>query len=427
MRILIITQIFMPEMGAQSNRMYPIIRHLVEAGHEVFVATGMPNYPRGVVFPEYRGKLFLREEVEGFTVLRTACYPAPRNKSKWSQLISYLSFIPAACSGGLRAGKVDAVFVTSPPIFSALPAACLAWLYGAKLVFDIRDLWPDEIVACGGGREGSLPVRVIRAIERWVYRRADRVCCTTRPFIESVVERGVEREKTMLLPNGADLELFRPLPPDNPIAGEYPFGDRFVVMYSGVLGIKHGLEVILEAARFLREDKNIVFFLLGSGARRETLMARAEEMGLDNIIFGGERCVKDVPFLLARADVCLSALMPDTYLDKIITVKVFEYLACERPVVAALAGETARVLRESGGGIVTAPNDPRSLADAVLALCHDPERRMAMGRLGRRHVEQYYSRADWAGRLEVMLRDLCLEDQNIAIPDPTCAYRSRDK
>jgi glycosyltransferase involved in cell wall biosynthesis len=268
-------------------------------------------------------------------------------------------------------------------------------------------LWPDEIVACGGARPDSVPVRVLAGIERLAYRAATRICCTTRSFIETIVERGVPREKTEFIPNGADLELFRPLPTDHPILAEYPFGNRFVVMYSGLLGIKHGLEVVLEAARLLRDERNIVFFWVGSGARLEALRDRAQRMGLNNIVFGGERKVEEIPHLLARADVCLSALLSAPYLEKIITVKVFEYLACEKPVVAALAGETARVIRESGGGIVVPPNDSRAMADAVLSLYRDPQRRAAMGRRGRTYVEENFSRAIWATRLERMLREIC--------------------
>jgi colanic acid biosynthesis glycosyl transferase WcaI len=408
MRILVVTQLFPPEMGAQSNRLYPIVRGLIAAGHTVLVATGMPNYPQGIVFPEYQGKRTLREEVEGLTIFRTAYFTTPRNKSKWFQLRSYLSFIPAAFRGGLRAGKVDMVFVTSPPLFCAIPAMWLAKLRRAQLVLDIRDLWPDEIVACGGARKGSLPVRLISEIERRVYRAADSVCCTTRSFLETVVERGVSREKAVLIPNGADLGVFRPLPSRNPLADEIPFGDRFVVMYSGVLGIKHGIEVILEAARLLQREKGIVFYLIGSGARRKALMERAERLGLDNVIFGGERRVEEIPFLLARADVCLSALLPDPYLEKIITVKIFEYLACEKPVVAALAGETARVLTDSGGGIVVPAGAARSMAEAILGLYQQPERRIAMGKAGRRYVEEHFSRSVWAAQLEVMLMALYL-------------------
>jgi colanic acid biosynthesis glycosyl transferase WcaI len=407
MRIVIISQIFLPEMGALANRLYPIIRQLVAAGHEVFVATGMPNYPEGVVFPEYQGKRFVLEEVDGFTVLRTAYFTTPRNQSKWAQLRSYLSFIPAAFWSGLRAGKADVVFATSPPIFTAVAAIWLARLRGAKLVFDVRDLWPDELITYGAIRDGSLPVRLIQAIERWIYRTADHILGTTEAILDTVVERGAAREKTVCLPNGADLELFQPLPHDNPIAREYPFGDRFVVMYSGLFGIKHSLEVVLEAAELLKERKDIVFFLLGNGARRSALMRQVEERGLDNVVFGGERSMREIPSVLARADVCFAAVRPEPYPKKVISVKVFEYLACEKPVVGALSGESARVLEASGGGIVVPPGDARATADAILALYHDPARRRAMGQRGRRYVEQNYSRSAAAMRLERVMRELC--------------------
>jgi colanic acid biosynthesis glycosyl transferase WcaI len=407
MRILIITQIFLPEMGALSNRLYPIVRQLVAAGNQVVVGTGMPNYPTGKVFPDYRGKRFLREEGEGFTVLRTAYFTTPRNQSKWLQLLSYLSFIPAALHSGIRAGKLDVVLVTSPPIFPVIAAICLAKLRGAKLIFDVRDLWPDELITYGSLRENSLPVRITRLIERWGYRAADRVIGTSESIVDTVVERGAVREKTLLLPNGADVEMFRPVPADQGVLGEYGFGDRFVVMYAGLFGIKHSLEVILEAAELLREREDIVFFLIGNGARDDALKEYVREKRLDNVVFGGERSVNELPSLLARADLCFAAVRPEPYPKKVISVKVFEYLACEKPVVGALSGESARVLQESGGGIVVPPGDARATADAILTLYRDPARRNAMGKLGRQYVEQNYSRSVWARRLERNLSELC--------------------
>jgi colanic acid biosynthesis glycosyl transferase WcaI len=301
---------------------------------------------------------------------------------------------------------VDVVFVTSPPIFPALPAILLAKLRRAKLLVDLRDLWPDEVIAVGAAREGSLSIRLLRLIERWMYRSADVVTCTTRAFEDTVAERGVGVEKRRLLPNGADVELFRPLPRENPVAAEYPFGDRFVVMYSGLLGIKHGLETILDAAELLREHEDVAFFIRGEGPRRQALEDRVAELGLENVLFGGELPIEEVPQLLARADVCVTNLLPDPYLEKIVSVKVFEYLACEKPVVGALRGEGARVLEESGGGITVAPGDAQAMAAAILELRDDPERREALGKAGRRYVEEHYSRAVIAATLERLLGEL---------------------
>jgi len=236
-----------------------------------------------------------------------------------------------------------------------------------------------------------------------MYRSADVVTCTTPAFAETVAERGVGEEKRRLLPNGADLELFRPLPRENKVAAQYDFGDRLVVMYSGLLGIKHGLETLIDAAALLRDREDVVFFIRGEGPRREALEAQARELGLTNVIFGGERPIEDVPYLLARADVCVTNLLPDAYLEKIVSVKVFEYLACEKPVVGGLRGEGARVLEESGGGIAVEPGDAKAMADAVRELLDSPERRAEMGASGRRYVEQHHSRAAIAARLEELL------------------------
>lgn len=407
MRVLIITQNYLPEMGALSNRIYPIARQLAQDGHETFIATGMPNYPGGVVFPAYRRRLFMRERMEGVTVLRTAYYTAPRNISKARQLASYLSFVMAALHSGLRAGKLDVVFVTSPPIFPTLAGMWISRLRGARLVMDLRDLWPDEIVACGAASEGSLPVRFVRSIERAGYRRADTVSCTTHAFMETVAERGVDTERTLFAPNGADIELFRPQPPDNPVSRRYEFGDRFVVMYSGLLGIKHDLDTILDAAALLRDNQEIAFFLRGSGPCRQPLIDRAKREGLTNVLFGDELPIGELPHIIARANCCVTSLLPDPYLDKIISVKIFEYLACEKPVVAALAGEGARVIRESGGGLVVPAGDARAMADAVLELYRQPDVRARMGQSGREFVLANYSRGATAERISASLARLC--------------------
>ncbi|NNF00886.1 MAG: glycosyltransferase family 4 protein [Pyrinomonadaceae bacterium] len=406
MRILIITQIYRPEMGALSNRLYPIVRTLVDKGHKVAVATGMPNYPAGRVFAEYRGKIFSKEVKDGHRILRTNYFTAPRNKSKLTQLLSYLTFMPAVFYSGIRAGKCDVVLITSPPIFPVIPAIILAKIRGAKLVFDIRDLWSDELVTFGGISENSISVKIARKLENWGYRIADMVSATTNSLMSTVIDRGARSDSTIYFPNGADLELFRPLPKSGAIERKYQFGDRFVVMYSGLFGIKHGLETLLEAANILRDREDIVFFLLGNGARREQLEKYIEEKALDNVIIRGEIDIEEVPKVISISDVCFAAFKPEPYAGKLISVKIFEYLACEKPVVGSFEGESAKVIEESKGGIVVAPGDSQAIADAILLLQKDPARRKAMGIAGRQFVEASFSRSKWAGVFERALADL---------------------
>lgn len=409
MRILIISQTFLPEMGAPSNRLYPLARHLVEDGHEVFVATCMPNYPAGVVFPAYRGKRFCVEQMDGMTIVRTSQLVCKRNRSKWRQLVSYLSFIPAALRSGLHIGPVDVVFMSSPPLFVAFPGMWISRIRGAKLILDLRDLWPDEIVACGGASDESAMIKIVRAIERRAYRAADCITCTTNAMADTVSRRGAASEKIVLLPNGADTDRFVPLPASNPVTDQFPFGDRFVAMYAGVLGLKHDLETVLEAASMVRSEKQILFVLAGNGAQYDHLVQRAAQMKLDNVLFTGEHGVEEVPYMLARADLCLSSLLPHPYLEKIISVKIFEYLACGKPVVAAQEGEGANIVRACDGGIVVPPEDAAAMASAILELYRDPERRASMGRRGKQYVEQNYSRRVIAERLGSLMKSLYAE------------------
>lgn len=400
MKFLIVTQIYRPEMGALANRLYPLVREFAANGHDVTVVTGMPNYPSGVVLPDYRRRLAMTEEFDDCRVVRTAYWTVPRNRSKVKQMLSYMSFMPAVLAGGLRAGRPDVVLITSPPLFPVIPAVWIAKFRDAKLVYDIRDLWSDELVTYAGMDEQSAPVKTARRIERWGYRSSDLITVTTESLGETVTARGAPPENVMLVPNGADLEIFKPLPAENEAAAKFDFGRRFVVMYSGLFGIKHGLETLLEAAELLRTRRDICFFLVGDGARRKELEEHVAERRLGNVIIAGERPLAEIPYLIARADVCFASVRPEPYPRKLISVKIFEYLACERPVVGAVEGESASLIERSRGGIVVAPGDARQTADAILELRADAGRRRAMGKRGRRYVTENYSRGDWAARLE---------------------------
>jgi glycosyltransferase involved in cell wall biosynthesis len=276
---------------------------------------------------------------------------------------------------------------------------------------DIRDLWSDELVAYAGHREDGVVIRMLRALEGWGYRSAALVTATTRALVETVVDRGAARERTVFLPNGADLETFKPLPRENPLADSLGLGDRFVVMYSGLFGIKHGLETLLEAAKILRDRDDIAFVLVGNGARRNALKSFVRANSLENVHLVDEKPVGDIPYLLARADLCFASCRPEPYPRKLISVKIFEYLASEKPVVGAFGGESAKIVEESGGGIVVPPGDHVRLADAIVEFYGKPQVRREMGQSGRKYIEQNFSRTDWAMKFEDHVRGLFAESE----------------
>jgi glycosyltransferase involved in cell wall biosynthesis len=391
-------------MGAAATRLQSFARHLSKAGHEVIIATGMPNYPSGVVFPAYQGRRTMKETIDGITLYRSAYYTAPRNLSNWQQLRSYLSFIPAGIRSGLKAGRIDLVIASSPPIFAIIPAIFLAKLRHAKFVFDVRDLWPDELIIYGAIREGSLPVRFIRSIERFGYKNSSLVVCACQGWADAISQRNVNREHILLAPNGADVDMFKPLPPVNTYTSQLKLDGKFVVLYSGLFGIKHGLEVILDTASLLKEQKDILFLLIGGGARLSALKDHANKLGLANVIFGGEHQVDEMPWYIACADVCVSSVVGGKLGVKAIPVKIYEYLACEKPVVQAMDGDGAKILADTGGGIVVPAGDAEGLAKGIMTLYCDPALREVMSKAGREYVIEHHSREKTAMELEKALR-----------------------
>ena len=406
MNVVIVTQVYAPEMGASSERLRSLASGLLSRGHSVTVVTGMPNYPGGRVFDGYRGRLALTETIDSIRVIRHAYLTAKRNVSALKQLLSYLSFLPASLIGGLRSGHVDVVIVSSPPLFPALVGITFAYMRRCAMVLDLRDLWPDEIVACGGISPSSPGIRLLSLLERWSYKHADVIACTTRSFIRTVASRGEWGDKLMYIPNGADTERFSPGQRDNRWLSQHGLADKFVVLYSGALGLKHGLDALVDTADLLRSDESIVFVIAGDGASRAKIEREVTSRQLHNVKLVGEVAAADIPSVIRSSDLCVATLAPNPYLEKILAVKLFEYMACGRPVVAAVGGESAQLLSDSGAGVCTAPGDAQQLAAAIQELKVDSLRRDAMEVAGPRYIRENFCRQQTADAFAHTLEEL---------------------
>jgi glycosyltransferase involved in cell wall biosynthesis len=391
MRTLIVTHYFPPETGAPQARLSALAATWAADGDRVTVLTGMPNHPTGLVPPAYRGALRRREHRDGYQVIRTWLYATP-NEGVARKTAGHLSFmISSVLLGGRRCGPADTVVVSSPTFFSIGAAWLLARMKRARLVVEIRDLWPAIFVELGVLTNRRL-IRLLERLELAAYGAADRVVVVSDGFRANLIDRGVPGSKVHTIRNGVTLDWFDPRAAADPWVRERlgARGGDCLVLYLGTHGISHGLPGVADAAARLAGEP-VHFAFVGEGADKPRLRRRVAELALDNVTLAPGVPHEDVPALLAAADICLVPLRDVPLFSTFVPSKMFEYLAAGKAVVGAVAGEAAQILREAGAMVVP-PEDSAALADAIRVLAADPERRRAMGRRGRSHVEHCFDR-----------------------------------
>lgn len=405
MRILYVSQYFPPEMGAPSARVYELSREWVGAGHDVTVLTGFAHHPTGVKAEADQRQFARREEVDGIDVLRTYVYATP-NQGVLRRILSYASFMfSAGFIGAFRVRKPDIVIATSPQLLCACAGSFLAFRFRVPFVFEVRDLWPESIVAVHAMRENAL-VRALKRVTRFLYRHATHIVTVGEGYRRQISKRYLIPEtRCSVVPNGIDPTLFKPGPKNNEVRFAYGWGDRFVVLYMGTLGMAHGLSTALRAAAQLQDQPEIRFVFVGEGAEKRMLKEQSVRMGLRNVEFIDQQPKARVPLFYAACDIGLVMLKNTPLFQDVLPSKMFEYLGMERPIVLTVGGEARRVVEDSGGGLYVEPEQPDRLAEAILALQADPNRLLDMGRRGRRYVLEHHHRAELArSYLDILLR-----------------------
>ncbi len=395
MRILFLSHYFPPEVNAPASRTFENCREWVRLGHSVTVVTCAPNHPRGRVYEGYRNRLFQRERMDGIEVVRVWTWLAA-NEGFVLRSMNYVSFMVSALLALPRLPKADVVVTTSPQFFNGLAGYFVRAWRRIPWVFEVRDLWPESIIAVGAARN-TLLIRLLEKLERFAYRKADHIVPVTDAFARHMVERDVPATKITVIKNGADLQRFNPGSAMH-LRAELGLGDRFVAAYFGTHGMAHGLDMLLEAAERLRNEPGIVFLMVGDGAERERLARLREERKLDNVIMLGQQPKERMPGLWKTADVSLVLLRDTPLFRTVIPSKIFESLAMETPVILGVEGESRQLIEDSGAGVFVAPGDSAQLAEQVRALSHERERIREMGKRGAAYVRAHFDRAKLAER-----------------------------
>jgi glycosyltransferase involved in cell wall biosynthesis len=402
MRIIIVTHYFPPEIGAPQVRLSALAAAWAANGDDVTVLTGMPNHPTGLIPPRYRGAIRRREWRDGYRVLRTWLYTTP-NEGMARKTIGHLSFmITSVLLGGRASGPADVVVVSSPTFFAIGAGWLLARLKRARLVVEVRDLWP-AIFSELGVLTSRRVIRLLERLELAAYAAADTVIVVSDGFRANLIGRGVPADKVHTIRNGVCPGEFDPgAQADARLRASLGAGPAdCLVLYAGTHGISQGLTSVADAAAGLTGEE-IRFAFVGEGSHKQRLLRRVTELGLRNVTLLPGIPHEQVPALLAAADICLVPLCDVPLFSSFIPSKMFEYLAAGKPVVGAVAGEAAQILREAGA-LVVPPADSAALAAAIQTLAVDPRRRQAMGRQGRCYVEKYFDRATLAGLYRKLL------------------------
>lgn len=373
MHILFLTDNFVPEVNAPASRTYEHCREWVKAGHRVTVITCVPNFPKGIVFPGYRNRLWQEEWIDGIRVVRVWTY-ITANEGFLRRTLDYASFMVSSVVAAGFVDGVDVVVGTSPQFFTACAAYLVSAVKRRPFVFELRDLWPESIVAVGAMRQPWL-LRGLDRLALFLYRRAAAIIPLTYAFAQTLRLRGIDATKIHVVTNGVDLVRFRPTAKDERLVGTLGLQGCFVLGYIGTHGLAHGLETLLEAADLLRRrpggDRFRVLFV-GDGAKKRALIAEARRRELGNVIWIDTVSKEDIPRYWSVLDAAVIHLQPEPLFQTVIPSKLFEAMAMGVPVLHGVNGESAQLVEREGVGIVFRSGHASALVEAAIRLATDP-------------------------------------------------------
>ena len=384
MRVLLIAQYFPPEIGAAASRWGDYVDILVQKGHKVTVLCGMPNYPQGKRFDGYNNLWVKREKKSSnLRIIRSAVWANDR-KSTFKMLGNYLSFAFSGVMNAIKIRNVDLIILSSPPLFVGIIGMILSSIRKYKMLLDVRDIWPESVVVLGGMKSKWL-IKLGRLLESKVYRSASGYIFPVPGFQKYFKSHHpLQMKKPMFnLMNGVH-EDFLVKTKETQLASQ----KDFTVLYSGNMGMAQGLEVVLEAASQLK-DYPIQFKLIGDGVCKTSLIQMAKSMGLSNMTFLDSISREALISEMHNASVCLVPLKNNPLFRNAIPSKIFEIMACKKPVILGVEGEAAGIIQQYNCGTVVSPENPLELKNIILKYYESKDLIIFHGNNGVRAVTEH--------------------------------------
>ena len=397
MRILLIHQYFLEQNDGGGSRWNEMSRMWALDGHEVTVLAGMVHYTTGVKSERYQEKyVFVDRYPEGNIRVIRSHVSESYNISFIGRLWGYFSFVFSSLYAGILYAreKYDVIIVTSPPLFVGITAYILSKLKGVPFVFEVRDLWPESAIDTGVVKS-NLIIRMAYWFESFIYKKAHLINVLTPAFRDALIKKGVPENKIIQIPNAGDFELVRKVNNEfDAIAFRNKHNvskDSFVVAYVGAHGVANYLDQILETANILR-DKNIVFWLIGDGMEKNRLKLKANQMGLENVIFFDPVPKAEVFKYILASDMGASVLKKADAFKAVYSNKTFDYMSCKKPIFMAIDGVSRALVEEADAGVYVEPENPRDFAEKVRFYKDNTDQVLLQGNNGYKFAIDNYDR-----------------------------------
>ena len=391
MKILLINQSFVPPDEPGHTRHFEMAQYLRKCGHELVIVASNLNYQTGLRTVA-RKSLYTEQMIDGVRVLRA--YSAQTlHRSYFWRAVSFLSFMFSSVWAALQVKDADLIMGTTPPIFQAVSAWFVALIRRKPFLLEVRDLWPEFAISMGV-LKNPLVITLAHWLEHFLYGRATHILVNSPAYKEYLVGKGVPEKKITFIAYGTDIDMFHPNVDGSAVREKLGLQDKFLVLYAGAMGQAHDLYTVLRAAKCLNDETPIQFVFFGAGKERSNLEAEAQRLGLKNVLFAGICPKKEMPFVIASADVCLAILQNIPMFRTTYPNKVFDYMASARPTVLVIDGVVREVIEASGGGVFVEPGNHELLAKTILELSRDPGRVKQMGESARAYLVKNLDRRD---------------------------------
>jgi glycosyltransferase involved in cell wall biosynthesis len=315
------------------------------------------------------------------------------HRSYFWRAISFLSFMFSSVWAALQVKDADLIMGTTPPIFQAVSAWVVALVRRKPFLLEVRDLWPEFAISMGVIKN-PMTITLAHWLEGFLYARATHILVNSPAYEEYLLGKGVPDSKVTFIPYGTDINMFNPSVDGLSVREKLGLKDKFLVLYAGAMGQAHDLYTVLRAARRLNDDLQIRFVFFGDGKERPNLQREAQRLGLKNVLFAGVCPKKEMPSVVASADVCLAILQNVPMFRTTYPNKVFDYMAAGRATVLVIDGVTRDVIESSNGGVFVEPGNDELLAKTILGLSKEPGHVKRMGENARAYLVKNLDRRD---------------------------------